>query len=163
MDPLFSHAPQPEPAKPPGPSREDVFTLHVPAPQDVAYSALTGDLHLWWPVEHTVFGFGTHPAMEDDVLGEEAEDGRVALWARIVEEEAPRLLVLDWHLGGDPARGARVVVELEPDAEGTAITLRAKASAASQEEPGAVAFDWAAVLGRFAAFFGQPADSVVRG
>lgn len=162
MDPLFSHAPHSEAETEPARVRDEVFTVSVPAPREVAYAAFTGDLHLWWPVEQTVFGPGTHPAFEGEVLGEESEDGRLALWARLVDEEAPDRLVLDWHLGGDPARASRVVVVLEGRGEGTSLTVRMQGGTPDRETTGAPVVDWATALGRFAAFFGMPADSVER-
>ena len=163
MDPLFSHAPRPEAEARPARGRNELFTVAVPAPQDIAYGAFTGDLHLWWPADQTVFGQGTHPALEGDVLGEESEDGRVALWARVVDEDAPHSLVLDWVLGGDLARPARVVVDTVASGEGTSLTLRVEGGAPAMDAEDPLVLDWAAVLGRFAAFFGQPSDSVIRG
>lgn len=162
MDPLFSHAPQPHVEAQQARGRDDVLTVTLPAPQDVVYGAFTGDLHLWWPAEQTVFGVGTHPAIEGDVVGEESEDGRVALWARVVEEDQPHRLVLDWHLGGDPARPSRVTAEFEPAGDGTAVLLRAETAVAAGGEEEGVVLDWAVVVGRFAAFFGVPSDRILR-
>ena len=162
MDPLFSHAPRPEAESRLARGRDEVFMVTVPAPQDIAYGALIGDLHLWWPAEQTLFGQGTHPAFEGDVLGEEAEDGRLALWARIVDEKAPHQLVLDWHLGGDPARPSRVVITVEARGAESSLALRVEGAAPAEEAGDSPFLDWAMVLGRFAAFFGRPADSVVR-
>lgn len=164
MDSLFSHAP--EPAREPEhggeqpPSR--VYRMRLPAPRDIVYSAFVGDLHLWWPASYTGFGQGTHAFVEDGVVGEEGLDGQLQVWGTVTEEVPGELLVLAWTLAWSPEAPTRVRVEFSDTDGGTLVVFTHDGWARGPE--GARQYDkyseWPVILGRFAAFFGQPADAV---
>jgi uncharacterized protein YndB with AHSA1/START domain len=176
MEPLFSHAPRPDgDASTEGdvpPSR--VCRVVLPAPRDVVYGAFTGDVHLWWPASHTGFGEGTHAFLEDGIMGEEGPDGELQVWADVAKEVPGELLELVWKLAWRPDAPTRVRVEFADaaptasalgDPKGTAVTLTHHGWAAGAEgrDQYKKYADWPPILGRFAAFFGQPAGSVVEG
>lgn len=167
MDPLFSHAPRQEgePTAAGGAPPSRVVRVRVPAPTDIVYSAFVGDLHLWWPASHTGFGEGTHPFVEDGLVGEEGPDGQLRVWGTVTAEEPGRLLEIAWTLAGPVDTPTRVRVEFSDEAEGTAVVLTHDgwAGGAAGREQYEKYSDWAAILGRFAAFFGQPSGSVKEG
>ncbi|BCT74962.1 hypothetical protein GCM10012320_25250 [Sinomonas cellulolyticus] len=164
MDSLFSHAARPErdvtASGEAPPSR--VARVRLPAPRDIVYNAFVGDLHLWWPSSYTGFGEGTHPFIEDGIVGEEGPDGQLRSWGEVTGEEPGSLLEFAWTLAGPADAPTRVRVEFADDGDQTVVVLthdgwaRGREGRAQYEKYA----DWSVILGRFAAFFGQPADSV---
>jgi uncharacterized protein YndB with AHSA1/START domain len=164
VDSLFSHAPQPagEPERGGGQPPSRVFRLLLPAPREIVYSAFVGDLHLWWPACYTGFGEGTHPFIEDAVVGEEGPDGQLQVWGTVTEEVPGELLVVAWTLAWSADSPTRVRVDFRDADGGTVVVFTHDGWARGTE--GAQQYekysDWPVILGRFAAFFGQPADAV---
>ena len=133
-----------------------VRTITVHRTPDDAFRLFTADIGAWWPMEtHSVFGATARVAVEGAEIVERSADGERSVWAEIVESSPPRLLVLSWHPGTDPAQPTRVEVTFEPHGEGTRVELthtgweamgeRAEAARRSYDE------GWLAVLRRFAA------------
>lgn len=164
MDPLFSHAPQPSGEPDQGgelpPSR--VLRLLLPAPREIVYRAFVGDLHLWWPASYTGFGEGTHAFIEDSVVGEEGPDGQLQVWGAVTEERPDELIEIAWTLAGSPDSPTRVRVEFSDADAGTLVvfTHDGWARGAEGAQQYAKYSEWRVILGRFAAFFGQPAGAV---
>ncbi|WP_369046521.1 SRPBCC domain-containing protein [Sinomonas sp. P10A9] len=164
MDPLFSHASQTDGDKPAQgdapPSR--VYRLALPVPRDIVYNAFVGDLHLWWPAAYTGFGAGTHAFLEEGIVGEEGPDGTLQVWGEVAREDPGELLELVWKLAWRPDAPTRLEIVFEDCDGGTVVTLTHDGWAAGSE--GRKQFekyaDWPEILGRFAAFFGEPAESV---
>jgi uncharacterized protein YndB with AHSA1/START domain len=134
----------------------------LPAPREVVYSAFVGDLHLWWPPAYTGFGEGTHAFIEDGIVGEEGANGELQTWGTVTAEEPGELVEMAWTLAWRADSPTRLRVEFTDSDGGTAVTLTHDGWARGAE--GAEQYEkyseWAVILGRFAAFFGQPADSV---
>ena len=165
MDPLFSHAPQtsaPHGSVSTPPSR--VYRLVVPAPQDVAYSAFVGDIHLWWPHEYTGFGELTHAYVEDGVIGEESESGETQVWGEVVAEDSPSSIEFSWTLAWRADMPTHVRVEFESADDGGATEVTFTHDGWTQGAEGQAQYEkyseWPIILGRYAAFFGRPRESV---
>jgi uncharacterized protein YndB with AHSA1/START domain len=165
VDPLFSHAPQsaaPNEFVAAPPSR--IYRLVVPAPQDVAYSAFVGDIHLWWPPEYTGFGERTHAYVEDGVVGEESESGETQVWGEVVAEEPPSSIEFSWTLAWRADAPTHIHVDFAPAEDGTATAVTFTHDGWAQGAEGQAQYEkyseWPIILGRYAAFFGQPRDAV---
>lgn len=166
MDPLFSHRPRSdEGAQGQGAPQPRVYRFSVPAPRDVAYSAFTGDLHLWWPSNYTGFGEGTHAFIEDGVIGEESEGGDTQVWGEVLAEEPPSSLELSWTLAWSPTAPMRLLVEFDEadDGAATVVTFTHDGWAAGPEgwEQYEKYNEWPVILGRYVAYFGVSPDAVV--
>jgi uncharacterized protein YndB with AHSA1/START domain len=164
MDPIFSHAPRREDetnaeGEAP-PSR--VLRLRLPAPRDIVYSAFVGDLHLWWPPNYTGFGEGTHPFIEDGLVGEEGPDGQLQAWGEVTAETPGELIDIAWTLAGPVDAPTRLRVEFSDEGDGTVVVLTHDGWAQGGE--GRAQYEkyseWSLILGRFAAFFGQSPASI---
>lgn len=166
MDPLFSHAPQdhgdPSAHGEVPPSR--AYRWVLPAPRDIVYRAFVGDIHLWWPSAYTGFGEGTHAFIEDGLVGEEGDDGRMQVWGEVLNEEPAERLEIAWTLAWRPDVPTRVRVDFADTEGGTLVTFvhDGWASGAEGVQQYEKYGDWPLILGRFAAFFGQSAESVER-
>ena len=165
MDPLFSHRPQSDerPLAPETPPPR-VYRFTVPAPRYVAYSAFTGDLHLWWPPNYTGFGEGTHPYIEDGVVGEESETGESQMWGEVLSEDPPSSIELAWTLAWRAAAPMRLLVEFD-EAEGgasTTVTFTHDGWATGSEgrEQYEKYSEWPLILGRYVAYFGVPPEAI---
>ncbi|HKU10949.1 SRPBCC domain-containing protein [Sinomonas sp.] len=164
MDPLFSHAshsPASSDSAETPPSR--VYRMRVPAPQDIAYSAFVGDIHLWWGFNYTGFGEGTHVYVEDGVIGEESESGETQIWGHVVAEDAPSSIEFSWTLAWREDAPTRVRVEFAPvEDQATEVTFTHNGWASGSE--GQAQYqkysEWPIILARYAAFFGRSADAV---
>jgi hypothetical protein len=136
----------------------------VRAPQDVAYSAFVGDIHLWWPVpNYTGFGEGTHVYVEDGVIGEESESGEIQVWGHVVAEDAPSSIEFSWTLAWRADTPTRLRVEFAPVGDqATEVTFTHNGWASGPE--GQAQYEkyseWPIILGRYAAFFGGSPDAV---
>ncbi|GAB3269502.1 hypothetical protein GCM10027449_03700 [Sinomonas notoginsengisoli] len=167
MDSLFSHAPQSEgeaaAAGEAPPSR--VCRLSIPAPRDLVYNAFVDDIHLWWPAAYTGFGDGTHVFIEDGLVGEEGDDGQLQTWGEVTSEEPGRFLEMAWTLGWRADAPTRVRVEFSdgPGVTLVVLTHDGWARGAEGAEQFAKYNEWPRIVGRFAAFFGQPAPSAEEG
>ncbi|MEA5457096.1 hypothetical protein SPF06_20435 [Sinomonas sp. JGH33] len=170
MEPLFSHRPDSAvPDAAPGPPPSRVYRLAVPAPRDVVFSAFVGDLHLWWPANYTGFGAGTYAYVDEGIIGEESEAGESQVWGAVAEEAPGEFIQFAWTLAWRSEVPTRVRVDFA-DAEssdalpdgGTVMTFTHDGWAAGAE--GRAQYEkyseWPIILGRFAAYFGVPEDSV---
>ncbi|WP_415856559.1 SRPBCC domain-containing protein [Sinomonas sp. G460-2] len=166
MEPLFSHGSRPEPSEeghatlPPR-----VYRLAVPAPREIAFSAFVGDIHLWWPDSYTGFGATTHAYVEDGIIGEESELGESQVWGEVRAEEPPSFVEFSWTLAWRPDAPTRVRVEFDDDpesGEGTLVTFTHDGWARGPEgrDQYEKYSEWPLILGRYAAYFGVPADTV---
>ena len=72
---------------------------------------------------HSVFGAAGRVAVEGREIVERSGRAERSVWAEIEEWSPPRLLVLRWHPGTDPARPTRVEVAFVPDGVGTRVEL----------------------------------------
>ncbi len=141
-----------------------IYQFTVPAPRDVAYSAFTGDLHLWWPRSYTGFGEGTHAFIEDGVIGEESEAGETQVWGEVLSEDPPSSIELSWTLAWTPTSPMRIRVEFEESDAGAAslvtFTHNGWASGAEGREQYEKYSEWPVILGRYVAYFGLSPDAV---
>jgi len=133
-----------------------VRVVHVRRRPEDAFRIFTADIGSWWPMEtHSVFGAAGRVAVEGMEIVERSGLGERTVWAEIEEWSPPRLLVLSWHPGTDPAKPTRVEVAFSPDGDGTRVELthtgweslgeRAEEARRSYEQ------GWVAVLESFVA------------
>ncbi|GAA2562384.1 hypothetical protein HD598_001041 [Neomicrococcus aestuarii] len=161
MDSLFSHAvPPEEPASPTsaaGDSAELSHAVKVPVEPDQAFEGFIDYLHLWWPSEYTVFGSGTHVAIEDGELGEESVEGHWLPWAKVQKVVHGGLLEME---SLDPSR-ARVSVRFT--AEGPSATTVSVDQDAPlvilEQDQHPIVVSWLDVLGYYARFMGADTRS----
>jgi uncharacterized protein YndB with AHSA1/START domain len=167
VEPLFSHGPRSESSQPAHevpPAR--AHRLSVPAPREIAYSAFVGDIHLWWPSNYTGFGSSTHVYVEDGIIGEESEVGDTQAWGRVTAEDPPSSVEFAWTLAWRADAPTRVRVDFQPNpsgtGDGTTVTFvhDGWAPGAEGREQYEKYSDWPAILGRYAAYFGVPAEAV---
>lgn len=91
-------------------------TIHIRRPPALAFYIFTDELALWWPLDrHSVAASAGHrPAALTAHLssgGEIRETDHVGqrhLWGRFTTYDAPRHLVLDWHVGRSPSEATRI-------------------------------------------------------
>ena len=87
-------------------------SLVVPLTPSEAFALFTDDLDVWWPkATHSVTGakaklvFPTH---KDGEITEEGDDGKVAIWGKLIAYDPGKYLAFTWH-PGRPAQEATVV------------------------------------------------------
>ncbi|NYE93832.1 uncharacterized protein YndB with AHSA1/START domain [Psychromicrobium silvestre] len=156
MDGLFSDQPVIEPVSEAElPARET--SVSVPVPPEQAFKAFTDLIHLWWPLaEYSAFGAESHLGFEQQSLLEESAAGERYLWGTVLEWQPSASVLLDFFLGGDPARPTRLRADFEPDDGGSRVRLVQDGWAAGQA--GASQYekysDWPFILGRYVRFMG---------
>jgi len=92
-------------------------------PEDT-FRLFTTVIGAWWPMEaHSVFGATARVDVEGSEIVERSAEGERSVWAEILESSPPRLLVLSWHSGTDPAKPTRVEVSFAADGAGTRVEL----------------------------------------
>jgi len=133
-----------------------VRAVHVARSREDAFRIFTEDIGAWWPMESfSVFGATARVAVEGSDIAEHSAEGERTVWAEIVESDPPRLLVLKWHPGTDPATATTVEVAFADDGDRTRVelthsgweTLGERAMAVRQSYDGG----WLQVLERFVA------------
>lgn len=160
MDSLFSHgdagAATDIPGTPPASLTADVT---VPRNCDDSFAGFTGGIHLWWPVDQTHFGVGTHPEFTQGELFEEDATGRSVLWAAVLGPPTAGELKLAWHHQGNPNDSTDVTVSFRPDEAGTRVSVVHEGWAEGKHglEQFAAAPDWSAALRRYRRFMGAAA------
>jgi hypothetical protein len=160
MDSLFSHGDAGSAAAasrtpPPTLSAE----VSVPRNPDDSFAGFTDGIHLWWPVEETRFGEGTHPEFTDGELFEEDASRKSALWATLLGSSSDGALELAWHHQGNPNISSHVTVSFTPDGAGTHVSVVHDGWAEGDlgYEQFAAAPHWPAVLASYRRFMGGPA------
>jgi uncharacterized protein YndB with AHSA1/START domain len=108
-------------------------TVTVALPVDEAFALFTSAIDRWWP---RAFHIGA--AEVDEIVLEPFVDGRwyergvdgsECTWGEVLAYDAPRRLVLSWHLNGewaydpDPAHASEIEVTFTPDGDGTRVEL----------------------------------------
>lgn len=151
---LFSHAPEPEPAKSQDPIADVVQTCTVPRETEEAFRGFHEYPHLWWPEEFTTFGEGTHVEFEGGALMETSEDEESATRAVVRDIRPGELLDLEWN----PGTGSTTVsIVFTAEGSGTAVTVThtgfeaARDPAARRAEAESL---WRNVLQRYGRFMG---------
>ena len=100
-------------------------SITVDAPLERAFTVFTDDIGSWWPPEHHILqGELARMVFEPHVGGhvyDEATDGTVCRWARVVAYEPPHRVVISWDLNlqwqveTDPSKTSEVEVRFVPE------------------------------------------------
>lgn len=157
MDSLFSHAntdPSAEgSARPPATLAAQVI---VPRNPEDSFAGFTDGIHLWWPVDQTRFGEGTHPEFTQGELFEEDMAGNSALWATVTAEPLDGRFELAWHHEGNPNRSSHLAVSITADGVGTRVSVVHDGWAEGKlgYEQFKAAPDWPAILASYRRFMG---------
>lgn len=96
-------------------------TLHVEVPIETAFRVFTDRMGAWWPASHHVGNMAFKNILIDHRTGgrwyEINAKGEECIWGTVVAWEAPRQVVLSWHLqpdwtfSPDLARASEVALE----------------------------------------------------
>ena len=99
--------------------------IHLPAPAERVFDVLTRQIDLWWtePYRMTEGGRVTLDPRIGGELREESPNGHIAVWGRVEEIAAGRILVLAGTIGMSSAVTGRVRIELAPESDGVCLTL----------------------------------------
>ena len=160
MDSLFSHGDAGSVAQPPGaPPAAIAAQVTVPRNPDDSFVGFTDGIYLWWPVDQTQFGEGTHPEFTGGELFEEDTSGNSALWATVLGQPSDGELQLAWHHQGNPNFSSHVGISFAPEGTGTSVRVvhDGWAEGALGLEQFAAAPDWPAVLVSYRRFMGGAA------
>ncbi|MBM7782040.1 SRPBCC domain-containing protein [Arthrobacter tumbae] len=157
MDSLFSHSD----ADPTHPQPDTHLTslateVSVPRSPNESFAGFTDGIHLWWPVDQTRFGEGTHPEFTDGELFEEDAAGNSASWAAVAGKTSGGILELTWHHQGNPNFSSRVLVTFTPAGGSTHVSVVHDGWTEGElgREQRAAAPDWATVLASYRRFMG---------
>jgi uncharacterized protein YndB with AHSA1/START domain len=98
-----------------------------------AFAVFTKNMGQWWPKEHHIGGSPMMAVVIEPRSGgrwyEKDEDGSECDWGTVLVYEAPRRLVLSWHLNGDfefvadIARASELEVRFTPEGRKTTVEL----------------------------------------
>lgn len=160
MDSLFSHG-DAEPAA--GDSRTPPATLTaeviVPRNPDESFTGFTDGIHLWWPVDQTYLGEGTHPEFTNGELFEEDASGNTALWATVLEAPQDGELELSWHHQSNPNFSSHVAVSFTLAGACTRVSVVHDGWVGGElgHEQYAAAPEWSTVLASYRRFMGGAA------
>lgn len=157
MDSLFSHgAAGSADAVPRTPPAAITAEVTVPQSPNDSFGGFTDGIHLWWPVDQTHFGEGTHPEFTGGELFEEDVSGNTVLWATLVGSPSYSGLDLAWHHQGNPNLSSQVAVSFTPEGDRTRVTVLHDGWAVGElgYEQHAAAPDWHAVLASYRRFMG---------
>lgn len=160
MDSLFSHGVDSTESTPEGtPPVALTAEVSVPRSPAEAFAGFTDGIHLWWPVDQTRFGEGTHPEFTDGELFEEDESGNTALWATVSGARSAGELILAWHYQRNPNHSSSVAVTFAADSAGTLVTVvhDGWAEGVLGHEQHVAAPDWPSVLASYRRFMGGQA------
>lgn len=105
-------------------------TLNVRLSLDETWQLFCEDVALWWPVSVVSMSAQSDGALPQAVILDAREgglwqeilyDGTTGIWGHVVSADIGDRLVLDWRLGTPD--GSRVVVQFQPEAGGTRVTV----------------------------------------
>lgn len=156
MQNLFSHAHEPDYISP-RESEHFEQSVVVDVPDMHAFDGFVDSIHLWWPVvDQSVFGDGSHVSLLSDYLVEDSEDDEEAIWADVVELNAPTLLSLHWTLGEETLGSHDVDMKFESvHGTMTRVTISWEQNPGLQSDSDKVFIcDWPLILARYARFMG---------
>ncbi|WP_056546907.1 hypothetical protein [Arthrobacter sp. Soil782] len=157
MDSLFSHRDAGSTDREPG-TKPGALTAEVTVPRtlDESFAGFTDGIHLWWPVDQTRFGDGTHPEFTNGELYEEDAAGNSASWATVAGETSGGELELRWHHLGNPNLSSRVVVSFTAGRGSTQVSLVHAGWTDGElgQEQRTAAPNWAAVMASYRRFMG---------
>jgi uncharacterized protein YndB with AHSA1/START domain len=144
-----------------------IATARIPAPRAATFEAFVRRFGDWWPREYTY----SQDALVKLALGEkvgdfcfeEGPDGFRVDWARVRLLEAPKRLILRWHMVDsipqpDPTKCSEVDVQFSEDGAGCLMRLFHRRfelcgeEGAAFREAMASEQGWPMLLGRFKAF-----------
>jgi uncharacterized protein YndB with AHSA1/START domain len=110
--------------------RRDIL---VQVPPERAFAVFTQGFDRWWPRSHHIgaaeMGEAVIEPRADGRWYERGVDGSECTWGEVLAYDAPRRLVLSWHLNGewaydpDPAHASEIEVTFTPDGDGTRVEL----------------------------------------
>ncbi|MCB1368938.1 MAG: SRPBCC domain-containing protein [Rhodobacteraceae bacterium] len=106
-------------------------TIHIKRPPAQAFHIFTDELALWWPLDrHSIAArSGRRPAALSAHLSQGGEiwetdhAGHRHLWGSFASYDAPRHLVLNWHVGREPAQATRIDLQFHASPGGCDATL----------------------------------------
>ncbi|GAB3591686.1 hypothetical protein GCM10027446_10450 [Angustibacter peucedani] len=128
--------------------------IRVGADPATAFTVFTAHVAAWWPLgQFSLHGATSSVAFEGDELVERAADGSVAVWAEVVERDAPHRLRLAWHPGQDAANATDLLVTFTADGDGTLVQLEHSGWERTPDPEAAAANysgGWVAVLAGYA-------------
>jgi uncharacterized protein YndB with AHSA1/START domain len=91
--------------------------LTIQAPVEHVFTTLTTQLDTWWPRSHHIGKSEQFTAKLEPRVGgrwfEEAPDGSVCQWGRVLVWEPPRRLVLSWDISAEWQFDASLATEVE--------------------------------------------------
>lgn len=93
-------------------------TIHVAAPQKVAFQVFTQEMKTWWPLEshHIGKAKAVDAVIEGKVGGrwyERGEDGSECSWGQVLAWDPPSRVVLAWQISADWKFDAALHTEVE--------------------------------------------------
>ena len=98
-------------------------TLEVPLTPAEAFALFTRDINVWWPkATHSVTGAKaklTFPTHKDGEIVETGEDGRIAVWGKLIAYDPGKYLAFTWHPGRPEQEATVVTVTFTKTAGGT--------------------------------------------
>jgi uncharacterized protein YndB with AHSA1/START domain len=103
-------------------------SIAVACSPERAFEVFTGEVATWWPTaQHSIYGDKvTDVVMEPRVGGELYEvtaSGERAHWARVLEWDPPKRLVLAWKVNPETDRPTEIEVTFTPEGAGTRVDL----------------------------------------
>ena len=134
-------------------------SIHVDCSVEHAFEVFTARIGEWWPLAtHSIGEADAETAVleprEGGRLYERIRGGREAHWARVLDWQPPRRLVLEWKVDPNSPAPTEIEVRFEPEGDGTRVDLEHRGwerlgdRAAEARE--SYDSDWPMVLGRFA-------------
>lgn len=90
-----------------------------------AFEIFTAEIGAWWPLpSHGLFGDEAGAlSFRDEMLIEQATDGREVVWGEVRAWEPPHRLVISWHPGRQVSDASQVAVTFEEVADGTRVVI----------------------------------------
>ena len=96
--------------------------------QEHAFRRFTEDIGTWWPLgthsvgQHRATGVRMEPRVGGRII-ESMQGGEEATWGTLSAWDPPRSVSFTWHPGQPVEDAQRVTVRVEPDGDGSVLTL----------------------------------------
>lgn len=102
-------------------------TLTVPLTAIEAFALFTQNIDTWWPkASHSVSGAKAKirfPAHKDEEITEEAANGDISVWGKLIAYEPGQYLAFTWHPGRSEKEATVVTVTFTQTEAGTRCDL----------------------------------------